>query len=181
MACGAGENHGAAVWLGLLAVLLADCGGAAAPAPAAADAAALPAPSLPKPAEPAAAPRLIPAAEGEVAALVREEQGRGAGLVLVYVGAPWCEPCRAFHDALVAGDFDATLAGVRFLEFNLDRDRDRLAAAGYTSRYIPLFAVPEGSGRASGRQVEGGVKGPGAAQYVVGRLVPLIEASRTRP
>lgn len=128
-----------------------------------------------------ARPVFIPAQEGDVAARVLDELGRGEGPLVVYVGAPWCEPCVAFHDAAVAGQFDATLAGVRFLEFNLDRDKDRLAAAGYTSRYIPLFALPAPDGRASGTQAEGGIKGPGAAQYVAGRLVPLLEAARKSP
>lgn len=120
-------------------------------------------------------PVLIAApADGEVAAIVQAELARGSGQMVVYVGATWCDPCRVFHDALVNGQLDRELAGVRFVEFDMDRDKERLAAAGYVSRYIPLFAVPGPDGRASGRQIEGGIKGPGAATHILARLVPLL-------
>ncbi len=67
----------------------------------------------------------------------------------MYVGAPWCEPCQVFHQALVAGELDRELSGVRFVEFDLDRDAEPLRAAGYAAPMIPLFALPEASGRAS--------------------------------
>lgn len=114
---------------------------------------------------------------GRVAEVVEAERSGAAGArLVVYVGASWCEPCVAFHDALVAGQLDADLAGVRFLEFDLDRDRARLEADGYSSRYVPLFALPGPDGRASGAQIEGGTKGPGAARQLVQRLRPLLDA-----
>ncbi len=122
-------------------------------------------------------PRLVPAPRGgRVAEVVEAERGSGGPLV-VYVGASWCEPCVAFHDALLAGQFDEDLADVRFLEFDLDRDRARLAADGYSGRYVPLFALPGADGRASGAQIEGGTKGPGAARQLVQRLRPLLAAA----
>jgi thiol-disulfide isomerase/thioredoxin len=113
-------------------------------------------------------------ADGEVAAIVQAELARASGQLVVYVGATWCDPCKVFHDALVAGQLDRELAGVRFVEFDMDRDKERLADAGYVSRYIPLLAVPGPDGRASGRQIEGGIKGPGAATHILARLVPLL-------
>ena len=126
-------------------------------------------------------PRLIAAPPGgRVAAVVAAERSTaGDAQVIVYVGAGWCEPCVAFHDALLAGRLDADLPNVRFLEFDLDRDRARLAADGYRSRLVPLFAIPDPDGRASGRQLEGGIKGPGAAQNLVGRLRPLLTPGPT--
>lgn len=124
-----------------------------------------------------APPRLVPAPRGgRVAEAVEAERGTSGPLV-VYVGATWCEPCVAFHEALLAGQFDADLAGVRFLEFDLDRDRARLAADGYSGRYVPLFALPGPDGRASGAQIEGGTKGPDAARQLVQRLRPLLAPS----
>ena len=81
-----------------LALLLSAC--TEAPAPAVAP---KPAPA-PAPAPPAGAPpRLIAApAGGRVAEVVAAESGEG--VLIVYVGASWCEPCVAFHDALTAGD-----------------------------------------------------------------------------
>lgn len=177
----------------LLGLLLAwvGCEGGAPPGRAGeAAVAAAPRPAGDAPAEAAAAPaekaaarpRLIAApTEGDVAALVRDERGREEGLLLVYVGATWCAPCQAFHDALVAGELDGPLAGVRFLEFDADRDAGRLQGADYVSRYIPLFSVPGPDGRASDRFVEGGIKGPGAVPHIMRRLEPLIAAARLRP
>ncbi len=122
-------------------------------------------------------PELRPAGEGPVADLVAEELRTAQAdrrKLVVYVGAPWCEPCVAFHDALLAGELDAELPATRFLEFNMDRDQERLALAGYTSRLIPLFVRPQADGRAGAQRIEGGIKGPGAVANLSGRLRPLL-------
>ncbi|CAN5866239.1 hypothetical protein BH11MYX3_BH11MYX3_27900 [soil metagenome] len=114
-------------------------------------------------------------ATGVIATYVAQEVARGAQdhvPVLVYVGATWCEPCREFHDAAAAGSLDAALAPVRFLVFDLDRDGERLATAGYRSELVPLFARPGADGRASGTQTDG-VKQGGA---YLEQLVPRIRA-----
>ncbi len=117
-------------------------------------------------------------ADGEPAdALVRREaeRARAAGrTLLVYLGATWCEPCLRFHDAAKAGSLDAQLPGLTLLEFDHERDGDRLRAAGYDWRYIPLFARPGPDGRASGRAIEGSVKGEGAVAQIVPRLRGLL-------
>jgi thiol-disulfide isomerase/thioredoxin len=102
---------------------------------------------------------IAPFVAGEVA-----RTGGADGKVLVYVGAPWCEPCQRFHEAVKAGDLDALLPGVRLVEFDLDVERDALVAAGYASRLIPLFAVPRPDGSSSERRIEGSVKGEAAVQ-----------------
>lgn len=94
--------------------------------------------------------------------------------LVVYVGATWCEPCKRFHDAVAAGQLDDDLAGVRFLEFDFDRDGKRLADAGYQGRYLPLFVVPGADGRATDRVHSGGVKGPGAVEYILPRLKRIL-------
>jgi len=122
-------------------------------------------------------PELRQAGEGPVARLVAEElkaAGADQRKLIVYVGAPWCEPCVAFHDALIAGELDAELPATRFLEFNMDLDRERLALAGYTSRLIPLFALPLADGRTGDQRIEGGIKGPGAVANLRDRLRPLL-------
>lgn len=117
----------------------------------------------------------VRAADGDVAALVRAELARAEGKrVLVYVGATWCEPCRHFHDSAVAGALDQALPPIRFLEFDLDRDEERLKAAGYESKFIPLFAVPRSDGRASGKQIAGSIKGPGSPGEIAPRLTRLL-------
>jgi thiol-disulfide isomerase/thioredoxin len=128
------------------------------------------------------APEFVLAPEsGDVVALVANELDRADTddrVLLVYVGASWCEPCQYFHHAVEDGTLDDSLAGVRLLEFDLDRDRDRLVAAGYSSRMIPLFVVPAPDGRAGPRRTEGGVKGPAAVDHLRERLVPLLRAAR---
>ncbi len=115
--------------------------------------------------------------QGDVAEIVRGELGRSQGegrKVVVYVGATWCEPCQRFHHAVERGELDSTFPDLTLVDFDLDRDGERLATADYVSRYIPLLALPKPDGRASGQQVEGGVKGDEAVAYVSGRLKGLL-------
>jgi hypothetical protein len=116
-------------------------------------------------------------ATGDLAAYVAQEMARGARdhvPVLVYVGAAWCEPCHAFQDAVKSGSLDATLAPLRLLVFDLDRDRDRLETAGYRSNLVPLFAGATADGRASGRQTDGVRKGGGYVEQLVPRIRALV-------
>jgi thiol-disulfide isomerase/thioredoxin len=120
-------------------------------------------------------------ASGDVEPIVRDAVAAARatpddpnGALLVYVGAPWCEPCQRFHRAAEHGDLDAAFPGLTLLEFDLDRDRERLKSAGYTSKLIPLFALPARDGAASGRQVEGAIKGEGAVAFIVPRLKELL-------
>lgn len=121
---------------------------------------------------------IAPAPIGDdVAALVRielaaaERDGRD---LVVYVGAAWCEPCERFHQAAAAGSLDSHFPRLRLLEFDLDRDADRLARAGYGSRLIPLFARPGADGRSSDRRIEGSIKGEGAVLEIAPRLEALL-------
>jgi thiol:disulfide interchange protein len=105
-----------------------------------------------------------------------EEADASGSRVLVYVGATWCEPCQRFHKALESGQLDEPLAGTKFVEFDADRDREELRAAGYASKYIPLFSVPDQSGHASGRAIEGSIKGDSAVrENLVPRLLALLD------
>ena len=116
-------------------------------------------------------------ASGDVAPIVSREQQRAARegrKLLVYVGATWCEPCQTFHKAALSGKLDKTFPGLRFVEFDSDRDGERLATAGYVSQYIPLFARPAPDGRSSGRQIEGSIKGDGAVDQITPRLRQLL-------
>src|SRR5262249_9623896 len=86
----------------------------------------------------------LTAADGDVASWVRSERAelhaKGRS-VLVYGGASWCEPCERFHRAAAAGKLDGAFPTLTLLEFDTDRDGERLAMAGYTSNLIPLFAA----------------------------------------
>ncbi|MEJ7603035.1 MAG: hypothetical protein WKG01_34430 [Kofleriaceae bacterium] len=115
---------------------------------------------------------------GDVAAIVVPELARARAdgkQFLVYVGATWCEPCRAFHDAAKAGALDATLGDLRMFEFDLDRDQARLEAAGYRSPLVPLFALAGEDGRASGKQTGGVRKEGDAVDQITARLRALVD------
>jgi thiol-disulfide isomerase/thioredoxin len=117
-------------------------------------------------------------AMGNAATFIAEELARGGrdGVpVLVYVGATWCEPCRDFHEAAAAGALDGTLGPLRFLEFDLDRDGERLAAAGYHSDLVPLFAQPAADGKPSGRQTDGVKKGGNYVEQLAPRIRALVK------
>lgn len=140
--------------------------------------------SKPAPAQAAAAaasskPRFVPTTEtGDVAEQVKTVVGAsGDETVVVYVGASWCEPCQTFHAALERGELDASLAGVKFMEFDSDRDNARLEAAGYGGRLIPRFAMPGPDGRFGGKKIEGGIKGDGAVDHILKRLLPMLEGA----
>ncbi len=119
-------------------------------------------------------------AAGGVAEYVAREVARGAAdhvPVLVYVGATWCEPCQDFHREAAAGSLDAALGPARVLVFDLDRDGERLAAAGYRSDLVPLFARPRPDGRASGAQTDGVQKGGGYVDQLTPRIRALLATS----
>jgi len=116
-------------------------------------------------------------ATGDVEPLVRAALARASSAkrrLIVYAGAKWCEPCQRFHHAAEQGELDASFPDLNILVFDMDRDGERLASAGYVSKYIPLFALPAADGSSSGKQVEGGVKGDGAVAYLTPRLKGLL-------
>ena len=122
--------------------------------------------------------RVVKATSGGVAEQIARELAEGGAArrdVIVYVGATWCEPCQRFHAAAERGELDAAFPALTLVEFDFDRDEERLASAGYRSKMIPLFALPESDGRASGRQIEGSIKGPGAVDEITPRLRALLE------
>lgn len=126
---------------------------------------------------PSGSVRFLRAGEGDVALLARSERARrlaDARRLVVYVGATWCEPCQKFHHAIERGELDGTFPDLTLLEFDLDKDHERLDKAGYVSRYIPLFALPKEDGTASGKQIEGGIKGDGAVDFISAKLKAFL-------
>ena len=116
-------------------------------------------------------------AEGDVDDIVRAAQAKAMAekrRVVVYVSATWCEPCQRFHHAAERGELDAKFPDIDLLGFDADHDAERLASAGYFSKLIPLFALPGPDGRASGKQVEGGIKGDGAVGFIAPRLEKML-------
>jgi hypothetical protein len=113
----------------------------------------------------------------DVAAIVKKARADAAANgrdLVVYVGAKWCEPCQRFHQAAERGELDDQFPNLTILEFDLDEDRERVFAAGYESKLIPLFIVPDANGRASEKRFEGGVKGERAVSNITPRLRQIL-------
>ena len=87
------------------------------------------------------------------------------------VGAPVAGDVKPIVRAALA---DASREARKLLEFDFDRDAERLQAAGYASKYIPMFALPTPDGAASGRQTEGAIKGEGGVAFIVPRVLALL-------
>ena len=68
-------------------------------------------------------------------------------VLIVYVGAKWCEPCRRFKAEVASGRLDERLGKTTLLAFDADRDTDRLGAAGYSFKFIPFVALPRADGQ----------------------------------
>jgi thiol-disulfide isomerase/thioredoxin len=121
----------------------------------------------------------VPAGDEPLSSIVLREQARAAGErrdVVIYVGAPWCEPCQRFHDAAARGELDAQFPTLRLLELDRDRDEKRLAAAGCLTSMIPLFAKPTADGRCDAdKRMMGSIKGPGAVADIAPRLRRLLQ------
>jgi thiol-disulfide isomerase/thioredoxin len=142
-------------------------------------------PPKPEPSSSTTAPMVLargvrfvtPAKKAELAAEVQEARAQAIAdgrSLIVYVGATWCEPCQRFHAAAQRGELDAEFPNLSVLEYDLDAERERLVAAGYTSSLIPLFVVPSADGRASERRFEGSVKGEQALANITPRLRALL-------
>jgi thiol-disulfide isomerase/thioredoxin len=114
---------------------------------------------------------------GDLAPVVAKQyaasKAEGRRLV-VYVGATWCEPCQRFHHAVEQGQLDHDFPDLDLLAFDADLDGERLEWAGYHSDLIPLLALPNADGKASGQKVEGSIKGDGAVGDLAPRLRGLL-------
>lgn len=118
------------------------------------------------PAEPAAVEKLV---------MQKSQEAQTTGrTLLVYAGASWCEPCRRFHEAADRGDLDAQFGDLDFLSFDVDIDNERLAYGNYDTGMIPLIALPGPDGKASGKSMNGSVKGDGAVTEMTPRLKALL-------
>jgi thiol-disulfide isomerase/thioredoxin len=111
-------------------------------------------------------------ADADALSTIRTERLRAKNdgrVLVVYVSASWCEPCKRMKEEIHAGRLDAKLPRITLLSFDADRDQDRLASAGYTFSYIPYVALPGPDGHPL-EQAEAKGKGAGAWKELVGTL-----------
>ncbi len=94
--------------------------------------------------------------------------------VLLYAGAPWCEPCRYFHEAVDRGELTGKVGALDLVAFDSQMDAERMLLSNYESQFIPLFAVPGPDGKGTGKRIEGSVKGNAAVADLVPRLNELL-------
>ena len=130
------------------------------------------------PVDPTATVRFVTApVEGVVSTIMAAQLERSRAehrRVLLYAGASWCEPCRFFHEAVDRGELVGKVGPLDLVAFDAQYDAERMLLSGYESQMIPLFALPNPDGKASGRFLEGSVKGPGAVDDLVPRLKGLL-------
>ncbi|MBX3191515.1 MAG: thioredoxin family protein [Labilithrix sp.] len=115
---------------------------------------------------------VVAAEDSDALSIVRTERlkAKAEGRVLVvYVGATWCPPCRRLKEEIHAGRLDATLGKTTLLAFDADRDTERLAGAGYKFGFIPYVALPGADGRPSD-SVEARGRGKESWRELVGKL-----------
>ena len=67
-----------------------------------------------------------------------------------------------------------TTERVRILDFDIDQDRERLMSAGYESKLLPFFVMPDANGRATEKRFEGSVKGDRAVSNIAPRLRMIL-------
>ena len=115
--------------------------------------------------------------DGDVAQQVKDtiqREAKEGRKVLVYIGATWCEPCKRFHASAARGELDKEFPSLTLLEYDSDRDGERLVTANYNTHLIPYFGVPAADGRVTGKHIEGGVKGSVAVEDIAPRLHELL-------
>jgi thioredoxin-like negative regulator of GroEL len=112
------------------------------------------------------------AQDSDALSLVRTERlkAKADGRVLVvYVSATWCEPCKKLKEEIEAGRLDDRYGKTTLLAFDADKDLDRLGAAGYTFKFVPYVALPGADGRPAESQEATG-HGKDAWKELLGKL-----------
>ena len=110
--------------------------------------------------------------DSDALSLIRTERlkAKAEGRVLVvYVSATWCEPCKKLKAEIEAGRLDERYGKTNLLAFDADKDIDRLGAAGYTYKFVPYVALPGADGKPADSQ-EATSKGEDAWKQLLGKL-----------
>lgn len=129
--------------------------------------------ALPVPPKSGGKIQVVPAAQdSDALSAIRTERlkAKADGRVLVvYVSATWCEPCKKLKEEIEAGRLDNRYGKTTLLAFDADKDVDRLGAAGYTFKFVPYVALPGADGRPAESQEATG-HGKDAWKELLGNL-----------
>lgn len=178
-----------ALAIAALAVLVA-CNPSSSPRPSAgAESSATPAPKVTAAATTgeASASRgklqvLVATADSDALSAIRTERlkAKAEGRVLVvYVSATWCEPCKRLKEEIAAGRLDERLGKTTLLAFDADKDVDRLRSAGYSFAFVPFVALPGADGHPADTQEATG-KGGSAWRELLDKLDAWQREATTR-
>lgn len=100
------------------------------------------------------------------ARLQAKAQGR---VLVVYVSATWCDPCKKLKSEIEAGHLDSRLGKTTLLAFDADRDAERLLGAGYSFKFVPFVALAGTDGHPADSQQATG-HGGDAWRELLGKL-----------
>lgn len=110
--------------------------------------------------------------DSDALSLIRAERLRAKAegrVLVVYVSATWCEPCKKLKEEIDAGRLDERYGRTTLLAFDADNDIDRLGSAGYSFKFVPYVALPGADGRPADAQ-EATSKGANAWRELLGKL-----------
>ncbi len=136
------------------------CDSAPPAAPAAPPAVEAPAAEVPASTPAAAAPHagvawtIVPTAEDSVEA-VRAAVAATTGVPVVYIGATWCGPCKAYKRHLEDPRMVAAHKGAHIVELDADRHAGAIQALSIQPEGVPHWEMVDRTARPVGRRIDG--------------------------
>jgi len=121
--------------------------------------------------------------DGDLSALIKAEAGKAVAAKrhpYIDFDATWCPACIAIEQTLDARDpmmVDA-FAGTAIIQVDIDDWKSDLSGAGYTVKAIPVYYELDGSGKSTGRTIDGGAWGDNIPENMAPPLKAFFSASR---
>jgi thiol-disulfide isomerase/thioredoxin len=85
-----------------------------------------------------------------------QEAARAAkGAPVVYVGATWCGPCKAYKASLSDPKMKQAHVPVQILELDADKHPNTLQWAGITPNGVPHWEMVDSGGKSIGKTIDG--------------------------
>ncbi len=115
--------------------------------------------------------------QGDLQPLLREHatKARARGLKpFVEFYAEWCRPCKALAALMNDPFIVEAFTGTYLIKLNFDDWQQKLPAAGFTPREIPMFYALDAEGRPTGRKLSGDAWGRANAESMGKALGPFF-------